>query len=81
MWAGEQVAACLNIELARKESVAPFLSQVIREDLFPPLVCNVSFPRKKKKVVLPYKLWERSWPGAECGWHEEKRSPGDAIRK
>lgn len=69
MWAGEQVAACLNIELARKESVAPFLSQVIREDLFPLLVCNVSFPRKKKKKVV-LATWEcqavgRPWPGAE----------------
>lgn len=25
-WAGEQVAACLNIESMRKESIAPFLS-------------------------------------------------------
>lgn len=34
-WVGERVAACLNIELKWKESIAPFLSRVICEDLFP----------------------------------------------
>lgn len=61
MQAGGQVATCLNIELMRKESIAPFLSLVICEDLFPSVLRKVSFPRKKGG---PYYMGT-----ASCGKH------------
>ena len=55
----EQVAACLNIEFMRGGggSIAPFLSQVLCEDLFPSMVLS----NHGKKVVLI--TWERQAVG------------------